>query len=108
MSLINEFEQFLSSNNIGTTILATVISTYITELGISFSDNLILPIIDQDLDGDGKPDIGKLKNIVINIGRCKLKVGEFLITLTKVVVMFIVIFMIQRNIIFTKNLFKSK
>ena len=108
MSLINEFEQFLSANNIGTTILATVISTYITELGISFSDNLILPIIDQDLDGDGKPDIGKLKNIVFNIGRCKLKVGEFLITLTKVSLMFIIIFMIQRNILFTKNLFKSK
>lgn len=107
MSLLSEFEEFLSKNNVGATILATVMSTYITELGVSFSDNLILPIIDQDLDGDGKPDIGKLKNIVFNIGRCKLKVGQFLITFTKVILMFVIIFMIQRNILFSKNLFKK-
>ena len=97
MSIINEFNDFVSSNDIGTTILATVISSYITELGISFSDNIILPIIDQDIDGDGKPDIGKLKNLVIKIGGCRLKLGEFLITLIKVSVMFIVIFILQKE-----------
>ena len=95
MSLINEFSNFLKNNNLGTTIVATIISSYITELGISFSDNIILPIIDQDLDGDGKPDIGKLKNLVINVGKCKLKLGEFFITFTKVLLMFIIIFIIH-------------
>ena len=97
MGILDEFSEFLTKNNIGTTILATVISTYITELGVSFSDNIILPIIDQDLDGDGKPDIGKLKNLVINIGRCKLKIGSFIITLTKVLLMFVLIFFIQKE-----------
>lgn len=108
MSLLGEFSQFLSSNNIGTTILATVISTYITELGISFSDNIILPIIDQDLDGDGKPDIGKLKNLTFTIGRCKLKIGEFLITFTKVALMFIIIFLIQKEAKYVRNIMYSK
>ena len=98
MSLFSEFKQFLSSNNIGTTIVATVISSYITELGISFSDNIILPIIDQDLDGDGKPDIGKLKNLSFKIGNCKLKIGQFLITSIKVSLMFIIIFLIQKEV----------
>jgi large-conductance mechanosensitive channel len=103
MSILHEFSDFVSSNDVGTTILATVISTYITELGISFSDNLILPIIDQDLDGDGEPDIGKLKNLVINVGGCKLKLGEFIITFIKVSVMFIVIFILQKQGKFIKS-----
>jgi large-conductance mechanosensitive channel len=103
MSLINEFSNFLKNNNLGTTIVATIISSYITELGISFSDNIILPIIDQDLDGDGKPDIGKLKNLVINVGKCKLKLGEFFITFTKVLLMFIIIFIIQKEVNFVNK-----
>ena len=107
MSILTEFSDFLSSNNIGTTILATVISSYITELGISFSDNLILPIIDQDLDGDGKPDIGKLKNLKLKIRGCTLKIGEFLITLTKVSLMFVIIFLIQKEVKYVRdNVFK--
>ena len=103
MSLINEFSNFLKNNNLGATIVATIISSYITELGISFSDNIILPIIDQDLDGDGKPDIGKLKNLVINVGKCKLKLGEFFITFTKVLLMFIIIFIIQKEVNFVNK-----
>ena len=103
MSLINEFSNFLKNNNLGTTIVATIISSYITELGISFSDNIILPIIDQDLDGDGKPDIGKLKNLVMNVGKCKLKLGEFFITFTKVLLMFIIIFIIQKEVNFVNK-----
>ena len=103
MGLLGEFSQFLTKNNIGTTIVATVISSYITELGVSFSDNIILPIIDQDLDGDGKPDIGKLKNLVITVGKCRLKLGEFLITFTKVSLMFIIIFIIQKEVNYVNN-----
>ena len=60
----------------------------------------------QDLDGDGKPDIGKLKNLVINVGRCKLKIGSFIITLTKVVLMFVLKKKHKRTQ--TKTLFNNK
>ena len=96
MSIINEFKDFILESNLGATILATIISTYITELGMSFSDNLILPIIDQDLDGDGKPDSFKLKKLKLKINGCTLKIGEFILTLFKVFLMFIVIFIIQK------------
>lgn len=96
MSLLKEFKDFLLQTNLGATILATIISAYITELGISFSDNLILPIIDQDLDGDGKPDNIKLKKLKIKMFGCTLKIGDFIITLFKVFFMFIVIFLIQK------------
>ena len=70
MSLFSEFKQFLSSNNIGTTIVATVISSYITELGVSFSDNIILPDdkkiqlgADQDLEILHDPSNGIIRSI---------------------------------------------
>lgn len=103
MSVIKEFSSFLLDSNLGNTVVATIISTYVTELGISFSENVLLPIIDQDIDGDGKPDKIKLNKIIIEVYGCKLKIGEFLITLFKVFLMFIIIFILQKNISSVKN-----
>ena len=59
LNRIDNFLKFLEDNHIFATVIATVISTYITALSRSLSDDILLPIIYRDGDGDGEEDIKK-------------------------------------------------
>tara|TARA_B100000161_G_C33491559_1_gene387297 strand:+ start:216 stop:524 length:309 start_codon:yes stop_codon:yes gene_type:complete len=98
MNIINEFSLFLKNNNIMATIVATVMSTYVTELTTSFADDIVLPIIYRDADGDGKADISKLKNYEFKISGITFKIGNFITILLKVFVVFLVLFVINKNL----------
>ena len=97
MNLLKEFGVFLKNNNIMATIVATVLSTYATELTTSFADDLILPIIYRDADGDGKADINALKKYKLKMSGITFKVGNFITVFLKVVVVFIVLFLINKS-----------
>ena len=97
MDFLEEFVMFLKNNNIMATIVATVMSTYVTELTTSFADDLVLPIIYRDADGDGKADINKIKEYEYKISGVTFKIGKFITILLKVTVVFLVLFVINRN-----------
>ena len=46
MEFINDFLSFLKNNNILSTIIATVMSTYITQLTTSFADDIVMLVVD--------------------------------------------------------------
>lgn len=94
--MIDEFILFLKNNNIAATIVATVLSSYITELTSSFADDLILPILNLDFDGDGKSDIKSIKKIKIQYKGMVINIGNFILTLIKVLVIFISLFYINK------------
>ena len=77
MEFINDFLSFLKNNNILSTIIATVMSTYITQLTTSFADDIVMPIIYRDGDGDGKADIKSLENTVMKVNGINIKIGKF-------------------------------
>ena len=97
MDIIKEFSIFLKNNNIMATIAATVMSTYVTELTTSFADDIILPIIYRDADGDGKADINSLKKYKIKTNGITFKVGNFITILLKVFVVFLVLFFVNKQ-----------
>ena len=96
MSILNDFSLFLENNNILSTIIATVMSTYITQLTTSLADDILLPIIYRDGDGDGKADIDKLEKYKLKLYGITFKIGNFLTVLIKVIVIFTVIFLVKK------------
>jgi len=102
MEIINDFLAFLKNNQILSTIIATVMSTYITQLATSFADDIVMPIIYRDGNGDGKADIGSLENTVMDVSGIKIKVGKFLIVLLKVTIIFVSLFLCKRYL-FSRN-----
>lgn len=97
MEFLDEFLVFLKNNNIMATIVATVMSTYVTELTTSFADDIVLPIIYRDADGDGKADINKIKKYEYKVSGVTFKIGNFLTILLKVTVVFLVLFVLNKN-----------
>ncbi len=102
MEFINDFLSFLKNNNILSTIIATVMSTYITQLTTSFADDIVMPIIYRDGDGDGKADIKSLENTVMKVNGINIKIGKFLVVLLKVTIIFVTLFLCKKYL-FSKN-----
>ena len=96
MSLFKDFFSFLKNNNIFPTFVATIFSTYISELVISFTDNLIMPILNRDGDKDGKPDIKNIENYKLNLFRINFQIGKLIIIGIKVFIIFLIVFFMSK------------
>ena len=79
-----------------TTIIITVIATYITEFMGSFTNDIIMPIINRDADNDNKPDIIELQEYKYKVNGITFKVGSFCSSLIKVVVAVVVLFILSK------------
>ncbi|VVU94707.1 hypothetical protein CPAV1605_432 [seawater metagenome] len=90
------FYKFLNDNNVIATIVATMISQRISDLSNSFIDNLIIPVLDRDADGDGEADIKDLKKYKINFLGIKFRVGEFFIVLLKFMIILFIAYQINK------------
>ncbi len=90
--MINDFYIFIKDNHIIATAIATIFSKIITDLSYSFIDNILLPIINIDLDNDGKSDINNIKNKIINLYGISFKVGPFVIEIIKFVCILLMLF----------------
>jgi len=93
---INEFYTFLKENQIVDTAIATIFSKLITDVSYSFIDNILLPIINIDVNNDGKADINDFKNKIININGIHLKLGPFAIELIKFIAIMFILFMLSK------------
>jgi len=93
---INEFYTFLKDNQIMATAIATIFSKIISDLSYSFIDNMLLPIINIDLDNDGKSDIDNFKNKIININGIHLKFGLFSIEIIKFTIILFILFILSK------------
>ena len=79
----NDFYIFIKDNQIVTTAIATIFSRIITDVSYSFIENILLPIINIDLDDDGKADINNLKNKKITFSGVTIKIGPFILEIIK-------------------------
>ena len=61
----SSFYNFIIENNIIESITANLLSFKTHELIDSFLENIILPFINRDGDGDGEADINNIKNLNI-------------------------------------------
>lgn len=87
---MNRFSTFFKNNNLTANIILTVLSTFITELILSFLENIITPII--DINNDNKPDSQNLKELTIKTKKGQnIKIGSFIISFIKFLVVLLLI-----------------
>lgn len=94
--IYGDFKNFLVDNDIIVTIIATILSSNVTTLTKSLMDNLIIPLINIDLNNDGKPDRENLESWVVDFRGAKIKIGKFLLTFIEFFFIMILIFFINK------------
>lgn len=92
----NNFIDFIEDNNIFITIIATLLSSNINKMANSLVQNIVMPILDFDLNNDGKPDKKKLENIVISFKGINIRIGRFLVSLFEFCFMVYVLYIITK------------
>ena len=95
---INNFTDFLVKNDIVITIIATIISNTFSNLTQSLLNNILYPLINIDLNGDGISDRKNLDNFSIKIFGSELKVGKFFITLIEFSIVLFTIYVLNINL----------
>lgn len=96
--MFQKIKEYFSKKNILIGVLITVVSTFVTELSVSFINNLILPIFDRDGDDDKDPDINHLKKYNLKFNGVTFKVGTFMISLIKFIIVFLIIGVLINNL----------
>lgn len=94
----NSFIKFLEDNHIIATIIATIISTYVTNLSQSFTNDLLLPILNRDGDGDGKSDISKYEDYTLRIFNIDFRIGNFSIELLKFILITYLMYFLSKKV----------
>lgn len=95
-NIIDNIMKFLVDNKILITIIGTVLSTEVANLSKSLVDNIIMPLINIDLNRDGKPDRQNLDEWEIEIKGTKIKIGSFLLTLIEFGFIVLIIFLVNK------------
>ena len=90
-----QFKDFLVKNKAFATAASIVIATQINDFAISFTDNLIVPIINRDYNKDGVADIKQFENTELHVFGIKLKIGKFVIDIIKFIMVIYLVFVIS-------------
>ena len=80
-----EFTKFLKDNDVVTIAIATLLSSRISELADSVSDNILIPFLSVDLDSDGIQDRKELENINFNLLGVNIRIGRVIVSIIKFV-----------------------
>jgi large-conductance mechanosensitive channel len=70
-----------SKNDLLTAIMVSLISSRINDFSEVFTENIILPLINFDIDGDGTKDGRKLIDYQINLNGIKINLGRIIISI---------------------------
>ena len=84
---MDKFKLFIKKNKLVDTLISYVMATKVSEVFNSFIDDLIMPIIERDADGDGIADSYNLKNYKYNIFKIKFKIGNFIFIIIKFIIL---------------------
>lgn len=94
MAFIVNIKDFLAEHGFISIIVAYALGGRISILSDSFFNDLIIPILDVDWNGDGKSDKLQLSALTCDIGPIKLKYGRFMLSLLNIIISVYVIFFI--------------
>jgi len=86
------FIKFLQDNNVVSVIIAAILSDRINEMTNTFFDDIILPIINRDSDGDNISDIKKFEDYSVSVLGAKLNVGKVILAIFKFLIVAYILF----------------
>ena len=90
----NDITDLFLKNTILFAISIAVLSTFINELVFSFINDIVLPILDRDSNDDNEPDINKIKTMTVKTSGITFRVGSFIISLIRFIVLIFILFII--------------
>ncbi len=97
--IFKEFTELVMKNSVLFGISVAVLSTFINQFLFSFINDIILPIIDRDGDDDKEPDINKITNYTVKVHGITFKVGSFIVSIIRFVIIIIILFLIASFVI---------
>jgi large-conductance mechanosensitive channel len=101
--VLENFTKLIMSNSVLFGISIAVLSTFVNELVFSLINDIILPIIDRDGNNDNDPDINKIKNITVKTNGITFKIGAFIVSLIRFIILLLILFIISLVILKTTN-----
>lgn len=93
----------MSQHGIIGIIVAYAIGGRIAILSECFFNDMIIPILDVDWNGDGVSDKKQLSNLTFNLGPIKLRYGRFILCLLNIIIsvylIFGIVYLLKRYVI---------
>ena len=93
--VLDNFTKIIMSNSVLFGISIAVLSTFVNELVFSLINDIILPIIDRDGNNDNDPDINKIKNLTVKTNGITFKIGAFIVSLIRFMILIFILFIIS-------------
>ena len=90
-----KFKEFLEKNKAFATAASIVIATQISSLASSFTENIVVPIFNRDLNKDGIKDLQNFEDLKIKLFGIEFQLGKFIIDIIKFFVILYVVFIIS-------------
>ena len=92
------FMKFLEEHDIVATAIAAVLSYSLRDLTNVCIDNIIMPIINKDTDGDGIQDFKKIEDSNLTVYGIKFGTGKVFISIIKFLIVLYIMFLIVQVI----------
>lgn len=87
-----------SKNDLLTAIMVSLISSRINDFSEIFTENIILPLVNFDIDDDGTKDGRKLIDYQINLNGIKINLGRMIISIIQFFVVLKIISFLKTNL----------
>ena len=90
------FVKFLNNNSIFAFMISALLTERLNDLISCIMNDLIIPIINIDTDGDGQKDIKIIENKKLNFFGIRIKIGKFITCIIKFILVFYLIFFMSK------------
>lgn len=90
------FTDFFKDVDFLKSIVSIIIAREAKYLTDSLLNDIIMPVINRDVNNDGIDDIDVLKNYKIKVLGAEIKIGNFLITIIKHIIIISIIYLIYK------------
>ena len=104
---IGNLKTFLIKYSLVGGVIMWTVNSSIKEFLTSFINNTVEPLFSIDLDGDGRPDLQKVKNWKVKVKGATFPVGKILLDLIKTIVT-VAIMLVFINYIIKHTFFLEK
>ena len=90
------FIDFLRDNKVFAIVIASILSDRINDLIDKFVEGCVVPVINQDIDGDGTSELKALENKTVTVRGIRLEVGKVFVSLLKFLIVGYFIFIVSK------------
>lgn len=95
--MVQFFKEYIKTREAKFTIIVTTFAAVFSNLLTSLSSNVIIPLIDNDCDGDNKDDIKQnIKNSKTKVGKKVVDTGLFLYSLIQFIFIILVLIIVAK------------